>query len=719
MLLADGLLLGKNVRMKQRVLPIGTVLQERYVIEQLIARGGMGAVYRAVDQRLGNVVALKQIVLDQPRMQRAFEREARLLAGLRHAALPTVSDYFGDAEGRFLVMQFIDGEDLGTLVDRYPEEFTTPERVRQVLDWADRLLDALEYLHSHDPPIIHRDIKPQNLKITSRGEVILLDFGLAKSLVNTNTSSGQSVRAYTTDYAPFEQIQGTGTDARSDIYSLGATLYHLLTGEPPPNSLTRAVSILGGKPDPLQSAHVLNPAVPPHVAVVLDTALASGITRRFASASAMRAALRSARMTAADNLNSSGIATIVASSAEGLSESPLLPAPQTDPLDPTEGEPERSLSRPSVTEIPVVSILVVSQHDEGFYQSISAAIKSAPAGSRIIVRPGLYTEQIVLDKPLELVGDGIAADIVVEAQGGTCLFMRTDYAAVRGLTLKSTTEPNSPADFATVSIGQGRLLLERCEIIASGRAGIVIRGEVANPLIWRCSIHNPNGDGILVTDAGRGIIEECDIKDSGAAGIAIQRQGAPTVRRCRISAGAQSGIVIAEQSSGVIEACDIFENVRAGIEVKQHSTPLIRRCTIRDHGQGYGVLFCEQGSGFLDACDIANNGRAGVGIVQGSNPVIRETHIHNERQRGVLIAEQSRGFLEACTITASAWVGVDIRQGSNPLLRHCTIQQHALVAIWVHEQSLGRVDECDLTGNARGAWHIEAGSQVQRSRNRE
>jgi len=705
--------------MKQRVLPVGTVLQERYLIEQLIARGGMGAVYRAVDQRLGNVVALKQIVLEQPRMQKAFEREARLLASLRHPALPTVSDYFGDAEGRFLVMQHIDGEDLGALLDRQPDAFTTPDRVQQVMDWADRLLDALEYLHHRTPPVIHRDIKPQNLKITSRGEIILLDFGLAKSLVNTNTSSGQSVRAYTTDYAPFEQIQGTGTDARSDVYALGATLYHLLTGEPPANSLSRAVAILGGKPDPLIPAHQLNPAIPAAVAAVLDTALANGITRRFSSASLMRAALRSARMTSQPigNLNSSGMATIVA--APPASTEPTDPAPQTDPLEADEPDPHHSMVRPSITEIPVLAVLIVSQHDEGFYQTIGAAVKNARPNSRIVIRPGVYTEQVVLDKPLELFGDGLPDDIVIEAHGSSSLLMKTDYAVVRGLTLRSVAAPPQQTHFAVVQIGQGRLILERCAIVAGGAVGIAIQGEVANPLIWRCQIHSARGDGIRVSEQGRGVIEECDIQGSAGAGIAIHSRGAPTVRRCRVYAGAHHGISIIEQGCGVIEACDIFDNGRAGIELKQGSNPLIRGCTIRDHAQGYGILVAEQGAGLIDACDISNNGKAGIGIVQGSNPIVRATHIHDERQRGVLIAEHSFGFFEDCAIVGNELVGVDIRQGSNPILRHCKVQQHGIVAIWVHDQSMGRIEECDLTGNARSAWHIEEGSQVYRSRNRE
>jgi hypothetical protein len=163
----------------------------------------------------------------------------------------------------------------------------------QVLRWADQLLDALEYLHSQKPPIIHRDIKPQNLKLTPRGEVILLDFGLAKGIVTHQSQVSQSIRGYTPNYASLEQIRGTGTDARSDIYSIGATMYHLLTGEMPQDALTRIAAILMSQPDPLKPVSSMNPEVPEPIAQVIEKAMAAHPDQRYSSAAAMRQALRS------------------------------------------------------------------------------------------------------------------------------------------------------------------------------------------------------------------------------------------------------------------------------------------------------------------------------------------------------------------------------------------------------------------------------------------
>jgi eukaryotic-like serine/threonine-protein kinase len=284
------------------MLESGTLLQKRYEIIEIIGKGGMGAVYLARDQRLGNTVALKETFFNDQMMLAAFEREARLLAGLRHTALPKVMDHFAEDDGQFLVMEFIPGEDLQDLLDASTEAFQTEE----VLQWADQILDALDFLHSQNPQIIHRDIKPQNLKLTSRNQIVLLDFGLAKSAGGnaTTTTSGQSVFAYTPIYAPLEQIQGVGTDARSDIYSLGATLYHLLTGNKPVDALSRAADFLNGKADPLALVQELNPRIPPAIGEVVAQAMALNRDLRPATAIVMRKLLRDAAQASTKGLGS-------------------------------------------------------------------------------------------------------------------------------------------------------------------------------------------------------------------------------------------------------------------------------------------------------------------------------------------------------------------------------------------------------------------------------
>lgn len=254
----------------------------------------MGAVYKAFDLRLLSTVALKQTLVTGEQLSRAFTREAQLLARMRHPVLPKVMDYFSDDMGQFLVMEFIPGKDLGDLLE---ERAGKPFPLADVMQWAQNLLGALDYLHSQTPPIVHRDIKPENLKLTPEGDIILLDFGLAKGSVAQQTkltTNTRSVFGYTLQYAPPEQIEGAGTDARSDLFSLGATLYLLMTGTQPAAVLSRTAALARRQPDPLVPAHKAHSQVPPGVSVVLSKAMEMDPQRRYASAKAMWQALEQA-----------------------------------------------------------------------------------------------------------------------------------------------------------------------------------------------------------------------------------------------------------------------------------------------------------------------------------------------------------------------------------------------------------------------------------------
>ncbi len=268
----------------------GTILQQRYRIDRQIGQGGMGAVYIGTDERFGSTVAIKETLCMDDNFRKAIEREARLLNSLRHNALPRVSDHFEERDSQFLVMEYIPGEDVATMLEVDHAQFS-PD---QVLKWADQLLDALDYLHNQDIPVVHRDIKPQNLKINSRGDAVLLDFGLAKGNPTdaAHQTAAKSIFGYSRNYASLEQIQGTGTDPRSDLYSLAATLYHLLTNSAPEDALTRAMAVLSQRPDPLVPADKLNPAIPRGVAGVLQKAMDLNASARPASATEMRQMLR-------------------------------------------------------------------------------------------------------------------------------------------------------------------------------------------------------------------------------------------------------------------------------------------------------------------------------------------------------------------------------------------------------------------------------------------
>lgn len=256
----------------------------------------MGAVYEAEDLRLaGRRCAIKEIRLDttlepvvRSQSQEQFYREASILACLDHPTLPKVSDYFSEENQDYLVMDFVPGQDLKAIMDearragRFLEE-------RQVLDWATQLCDALEYLHTQNPPIVHRDIKPANIKLTPDGRIKLVDFGLVKLLADNDDRTitvlqGRGTAAYT----PLEQYGGDAghTDARSDIYSLGATLYHLLTHQPPLDAKQRFLY-----PAALPRPATINPRISPAVDRALMAALAMHPDERPPTISAFRAEL--------------------------------------------------------------------------------------------------------------------------------------------------------------------------------------------------------------------------------------------------------------------------------------------------------------------------------------------------------------------------------------------------------------------------------------------
>lgn len=212
----------------------GDLLRQRYRILDILGQGGMGAVYRAIDDNLDMVVAIKENSFQTEDYARQFQREAKILASLRHPNLPRVFDYFViDQQGQYLVMDFIEGEDLRQWMAR--DEKVTEAEVLQI---GFAICDALIYLHSQDPPIIHRDIKPGNVKITPRGEVVLVDFGLVK-IMDEKEMTTTAARAMTPGYSPPEQYGSAPTDQRSDIFALGATLYSALTGYLPEDSLAR------------------------------------------------------------------------------------------------------------------------------------------------------------------------------------------------------------------------------------------------------------------------------------------------------------------------------------------------------------------------------------------------------------------------------------------------------------------------------------------------
>ena len=266
-------------------LPVGAILENRYRILRILGQGGMSRVYLAEDTRLGVRVAIKENLQTNREARAQFQQEAQILARLSHPNLPRVTDHFIDpASGKqYLVMDYVEGEDLESMVKR---RGPIPEKA--ALAWVRQVLDALEYLHGRSPPVIHRDVKPGNIKTTPEGKAMLVDFGIAK-VYAPGVSTLTGARAVTPGYAPPEQY-GMRTTERSDIYASGATLYTMLTGRVPPEAPLR----VAGEERLVLPRRVV-PNISPETEATVLRAMELETAKRWQTVSKLRAALEGYR----------------------------------------------------------------------------------------------------------------------------------------------------------------------------------------------------------------------------------------------------------------------------------------------------------------------------------------------------------------------------------------------------------------------------------------
>lgn len=277
-------------------LKTGNLLRNRYEIVGLIGSGGMGTVYLASDNRLeGRQCAIKETLPlfgfspeAAANARKQFQQEASILARLDHPGLPKVSDFFSDRDRDYLVMDFVPGQNL---LQKLQEAHRAQRHLVEatVLDWVEQLCDTLTYLHTRTPPVLHRDIKPANIKLTPDGRLKLVDFGLVKPLDPSDSRTLTGLQGLgSLPYTPLEQyVEHLGhTDARADLYALGATLYHLLTGQPPASAQERYIN-----PESFAQPKALNPAISARVERAILAAMAPHPKDRPASVAAWRSVL--------------------------------------------------------------------------------------------------------------------------------------------------------------------------------------------------------------------------------------------------------------------------------------------------------------------------------------------------------------------------------------------------------------------------------------------
>jgi serine/threonine protein kinase len=265
----------------QTTLPIGTIIRERYIVEDLLGKGGFGAVYLVRDQRVkGNLFALKEMV-DTSKQERArFAFECEVLKRVDHPALPRIYRVFEDDKNNraYMLMDYIDGPNLEALRQKQPQKRFT---LNQVMTIMAPVMNAVSYLHQQTPPIIHRDIKPANIIVpTTNDHSMLVDFGIAKEYDPDSTTT--AVRRCSPGYGAPEQYS-RGTNTRTDIYGLGATFYSLLTGVVPDDAFYRMTQLGTNGIDPLEPVNRLVPGIPPAVSDAIQRAMSINSNDRFAT----------------------------------------------------------------------------------------------------------------------------------------------------------------------------------------------------------------------------------------------------------------------------------------------------------------------------------------------------------------------------------------------------------------------------------------------------
>ncbi len=444
-------------------LTAGQILNNRYRIIRLLGTGGMGAVYFARDPVLNRNVAIKQLQADpitgqltSERVQAQFQREAQILASLHHPNLPRVTDYFGEDKLQYLVMDYIEGQSLQELVMVNPHGLAED----QVLDWADQLLSALEYIHGHR--LIHRDIKPANIRRTPDGRIFLVDFGLVKPYNPDDPRTTAMIHGIgTPEYSPPEQYDpASHTDERSDLYSLGATLYHLLTGQAPV-SVTRRTS----DPDAFHTLRASNSHVSPEVERVILRAMEMERAKRYASAKEMRDALQKARQPQPGE----SIETVI-----------LPPNPGT-PASPRRNKRYR-LVLSGIILVAAIAVAVIYLATQGNHQ---------PAGTPAVTQVSQADVQIVL------LSSGTAPEYILLQNAGSA------PQDMSGWYLESSVGPqvfNFPVGFALASGASVRI-----------ESYLGAKNDPPQTLLWSTdAIWNNAGDEAILRDkAGRVISRKC------------------------------------------------------------------------------------------------------------------------------------------------------------------------------------------------------------------
>lgn len=380
--------------------------------------------------------------------------------------------------------------------------------------------------------------------------------------------------------------------------------------------------------------------------------------------------------------------------------------------------PVAAVTTPSASP-PSRQSFVVALDGDGDFLTITDAIRRVPAGSRLLVRPGIYNEGLVIDKPLEIVGDGAVEEIIVRATASSCLVMQADSATVRSLTLRGQARAGGADDngFFAVDIPRGRLLLEACDISSDSLACVAIHNPTAAPLIRACRIHHGVDSGVFAFDGAQGLIEMCDIAENSNVGVAVAGGATTGIKDCSIHHGADAGIVVWDQAANLIEGCDVFANRLTNVGISDGGAATLRRCRIHD-GENTGVLAHRAGRAEMEECNLYRNAEPGLAVTGGGEVRLRDCRIHGGRSDGVFVQDAGRALLEGCDVFRNLGSGLHVEANGSLIARECRINENDHVGVSCEAGGAAEIEGCDLTGNRVAAWESDHGAQVLNRNNR-
>ena len=655
-------------------------LKQRYQILEKLGQGGFGAIYKVEDSLFKHTIrAVKEMgmrglnAMETQEAIAAFHQEATLLANLSHPNLPRIYDHFEEHGRWYLVMDYIEGKTLAHYLEKQPDAHLS---LQETVAIALQLCTVLGYLHKHQPPIIFRDLKPDNIMLSANGQLYLIDFGIARFFKPGQARDTMSLG--TPGYAAPEQYGRMQTTIRSDIYSLGATLYHLVSGINP-----------GLTPFLFQPLH-LDAHEPANVALekLIMRMLAMKEDQRPANIDEVEQQLQ----TIQQMLQAASIKDLVYPIYQWQSSQPVT-------LNQNVADQHSVQARPSV---------VVSQLGNGDYTSLSEAIKQVDAHTFILVQEGRYQENIVIDKAIEIIGNGPKGQIILESDDTHCIVIQTSQVTLRGLTIRcQATSPDKA--YQALRIVEGQALIEDCDISSSSAACIAIQNATSYPTLRYCTIHDGATHGVTISHGARATLEYCDIMNQQLAGISITMGGNPIIRHSNIHDCQQNGLSICDHAQGTFEDCAIYQNA-IGVTTMTQSNPLLLRCQIHDN-QKYGIEILQEGQGSYQDCTIATNQTANVIISAASTPYFYLCKIHGGTY-GVSVRDNGQGRLEYCDIFAHQQANVIIATGGDPVFQQDIISQSTQYGLQAIDNARGTIERCTFSENAKGAFQVAPGCNV-------